>query len=145
MRHGEPDRPRAHAATATGALTAGRGTTVLSGGGSWTTGTIALNAGAVLRLDNSGGNLAGGRLNATGAVAGNAGTLEIVGASGGSTQNLGALTLNLGQTSIVTSGGPVTLTFASFTTPNTGSSLNLLGVSNIGTTNKEAANGGAVE
>jgi autotransporter-associated beta strand protein len=116
------------AATATGALTATRGRIILSGSGAWTTGTLALNPNAVLRIENAGSTA---RL-PTGAVAGNAGILQF---SGAATQSTGNLALNLGQTSITTDS-TLSLTFASVTVPNSGSSLNLLGVSNIGSTNK---------
>ena len=118
--------------TATGALTVNRNTVQLSGAGTWA-GTVVLNPIGTLTLDNTAGSV--NRLADAGAVTGQGGTLAIVGAGGGTTEVTGALTLNSVQTYITTSGGNVDLTFASVTFANSGSSLNLSGVSNLGTNN----------
>jgi autotransporter-associated beta strand protein len=123
--------------TATGALTVNRNLVVLSGAnGSWNSGTFALNPTGILQLDNSGGNNVLGRLSNAGTFAGNGGTLDIIGFSSGSTHTAGALVLNSVQSYITMEGGPVSLTFASVNFANSGSSLNLSGISNLGTTNK---------
>jgi autotransporter-associated beta strand protein len=130
--------------TATGSLTVNRNTVVLSGAnGSWNAGTVTLNPFGTLRLDNtvagsplSNANNNNNRLNASGAFTGNGGTLDIIGAPGGTTVTTGNLALNGVQTYITASGGPVTVNFASMTMPNSGSSLNLLGIASLGTTNK---------
>ena len=112
---------------ATGALTANRGVTVLSGaGGAWTAGTLAINAGGTLRLDNSGTNN-NDRLFNTGAFTMSGGTLDFIG--NGTVEVAGALTVNLIDASIAMSGsGTNSLTFASATFSNTGSSLDLSGI-----------------
>jgi autotransporter-associated beta strand protein len=124
---------------ATGALQATRSTITLSGtsGGSWNAGTTQVNPTGTLTLDNSGGNNAAGRLNDTGAFTGNGGTLNFINNGTSSTETTGALTLNNATTRITMSGaGSGTLTFASVTTPNTGSSLDLSTISGLGTTNQ---------
>ncbi|WP_395736830.1 autotransporter-associated beta strand repeat-containing protein [Prosthecobacter sp.] len=118
--------------TATGALTVNRNNIVLSGSGSWA-GSIVLNAAGVITLDNSAGSV--NRLADAGAVTGLGGTLNVIGAAGGTTETAGALTINSVQTYITTSGGNVGLTFASVSFANSGSTLNLSGISNLGTNN----------
>lgn len=138
--------------TATGALTVNRNTIVLSGagaaGGAWNLGTVTLNPIGVLTLDNSAGNTTAGvtsnRLSDTLAFTGQGGKLNIIGASGGTDEVVGALTLNNVQTFITltdnSGGAGNNLTFASVTFTNSatvnGSSLNLAGVPALGTTNK---------
>ncbi|MEO6788089.1 MAG: autotransporter-associated beta strand repeat-containing protein, partial [Chthoniobacteraceae bacterium] len=125
--------------TATGSLTVNRSLVVLSGAnGSWNNGTFTLQPTGILRLDNSGGNNVLGRLSNTGTFAGNGGTLDIIAATGGSTHTAGALTLNSVQSYITVDStlGGVDLTFAAVNFANSGSSLNLSGISSLGTTNK---------
>lgn len=126
--------------TAIGTLTASRSTITLSGtsGGSWNAGAVAFNPGATLTLDNSGGNNSAGRLNDTAAslVTGGGGTLNFISHSGGSSELAGALTLNSVQSNITMSGGAGTLTFASVNFANSGSSLDLGTIANLGSTNK---------
>ncbi|WP_395748858.1 autotransporter-associated beta strand repeat-containing protein [Prosthecobacter sp.] len=121
-----------HANTATGALTVNRNNIVLSGAGTWA-GSITLSAGGVITLDNSAGSV--NRLADAGAVTGQGGTLNIIGAAGGTTETTGVLTINSVQTFITTSGGNVGLTFASVNFANSGSTLNLSGISSLGTNN----------
>lgn len=125
---------------ATGALTASRGTVEISGAtGSWAAGTAAFNAGATLTLNNSGGNgpAVGGRLGDAAVITGNGGTLNFIGHSSGSSENAGQLLLNNTQSFITMSGaGANTLTFASVNFANSGSSLDLSGISNLGGSNK---------
>ncbi len=127
--------------TATGALTVNRNTITISGAsGSWNSGSVLLNPTGTLLLNNLTGDNASGRLNNTGAITGNGGTLEIIGSPTGTNEVAGPLTLNNVQTFIKmtdnTGGvGTNTLSFASVATPNTGSSLNLAGVPNLGTVN----------
>ncbi len=118
--------------TATGALTVNRNTVELSGSGVWA-GTVTLNPIGTLTLDNSGGNA--DRLADAGAFVGQGGTLNIIGNGGGTTEVTGAMTLNSVQSYITMSGGNVDLTFASVNFANSGSSLNLAGVSSLGTSN----------
>jgi autotransporter-associated beta strand protein len=127
-----------NANTATGALTINRNTVVLSGAnGAWNFGTVQLNPTGTLRLDNSLGDNPLGRLNNTGAFVGNGGRLDIIGDANGSTHTTGAFTVNSVQTYITMSGpGPNLINFASVNFANTGSSLNLTGIANLGTTNK---------
>ncbi len=124
---------------ATGALTVSRSTISLSGtsGGSWNAGTAVVNPTGTLTLDNSGGNNPAGRLFDTGAFTGQGGTLNIITDGTASSETTGALTLNNVQTKITMSGaGTNTLTFASATFPNTGSSLDLSTIANLGAANK---------
>lgn len=124
---------------ATGALTVSRGNTILSTvtGGSWNAGTVTLNAGGTLTLDNTLGDNAAGRLADAGAVTFNGGTLNLIGDANGTSEALGALTINNIQSWITMSGsGPNTLTFASVNFANSGSSLDLSGVPSLGSTNK---------
>ena len=131
-----------NAETASGALTVNRALVILSGpNGSWNNGSFVLNPTGTLRLDNTGGDNPAGRLSNTGAFTGNGGTIEIIGDADGSTHTAGPLTLNGVQTIIRmtdNTGGLGTnlLNFASVSFPNTGSSLNLLGVPLLGTVNK---------
>ncbi len=118
--------------TATGALTVNRNAVELSGSGAWS-GTVTLNPIGTLTLDNSGGNA--NRLADAGAFTGQGGVLNIIGNGGGTTEVTGALTLNSVQTYITMSGGNVDLTFASVNFANSGSSLNLGGIANLGTNN----------
>ena len=124
----------------TGALIASRSTITLSGaaGGSWNAGTVTLNPTGTLTLDNSvgsGGNDASGRIN--GAISGNGGTLNIISNGTASTQSSGVLTLTSIDTSITMSGaGTNSLTFASLTEANTGSSLDLSTITSLGSSNK---------
>ena len=119
--------------TATGALTVNRNDIKLSSSGNWA-GSVVLNPIGTLTLDNSGGSV--NRLADAGAFTGQGGTLSIIGAAGGTAEATGALTLNSVQTYINTSGGNVDLTFASVAFANSGSSLNLSGVSSLGVNNK---------
>ncbi|MBA4015748.1 MAG: hypothetical protein C0483_01025 [Pirellula sp.] len=121
-----------NANSATGALTVNRNTIELSGSGAWA-GTVTLNPIGTLTLDNGGGSV--NRLADAGALTGQGGTLNIIGAGGGTTEVTGGLTLNSVQTYITMSGGDVDLTFASVNFANSGSSLNLGGISNLGTDN----------
>ena len=131
------------AATATGQLIVNRELVVIRGAdGSWNNGTFALNPTGTLRLDNNfDGDNPSGRLSSAGAFAGNGGTLDIIGDSDGSAHNAGALTLNSVQTYITmtdNSGGTAVnkIEFDSVSFPNTGSSLNLMGVATLGTVNR---------
>ena len=121
--------------TATGALTANRGTISLAGAaGAWTAGTFTLNANGILQLDNSVTNN-NNRLFDTGAVTMNAGTLSLVGNA--TTELAGALTVNGIMGTINMSGtGSNTLTFASVNFANSGSSLDLTGITSLGVNNK---------
>ncbi|MFM9000225.1 MAG: beta strand repeat-containing protein, partial [Opitutia bacterium] len=111
---------------ATGALTANRGTTTLSGaGGAWTAGGVAVAAGGVLRLDNGTTNN-NDRLFNTGTFTMTGGTLDIVGNA--TTEVTGALTVNSIDGAITISGSGSSLTFASVNFANSGSSLDLSGV-----------------
>ncbi|MFN5805594.1 MAG: autotransporter-associated beta strand repeat-containing protein, partial [Opitutia bacterium] len=111
---------------ATGTLTASRGTTILSGAaGAWGAGRIATTAGGVLRLSNSVTNN-NDRLFNTGTVTMTGGTLDVVGNT--TAEVTGALTLNSIDGVITISGSGSSLTFASVTFANTGSSLDLSGV-----------------
>jgi autotransporter-associated beta strand protein len=126
---------------ATGALTASRGNIILSGtsGGTWNAGIVTLNAGGTLTLDNSGGENAAGRLFDTAAslFTANGGTLNFIGDANGTSETTGILTVNNVQSWINMSGaGPNTLTFASVNFANSGSSLDLTGTPNLGSTNK---------
>jgi autotransporter-associated beta strand protein len=125
--------------TATGALIVNRELVILSGpNGSWNFGTFTLNPTGIIRLDNSGGNNVLGRLSNAGTFTGQGGTLDIIGAAGGSSHSAGALTINSVQTYITMDDtlGAIDLTFASVNFANSGSSLNLIGVPSLGTTNK---------
>ena len=128
--------------TATGNLTVNRNTIVLSGtsGGSWNSGPVTVNPIGTLRLDNSGGDNPAGRLNNSGAFTGNGGTLDIISDSDGTSEVTGVLTLNSVQTFVTltdnSGGAGNTLTFDSVSLPNSGSSLNLAGVPNLGGINK---------
>ncbi len=136
-----------NANTATGALTVNRNTVVLSGagasGGAWA-GTVTVNPIGILRLDNGAGNTTAGttsnRLSDTNTFTGQGGTLDIIGATGGTNETVGPLTLNSVQTFITltdnSGGAGNTLTFASVNFANSGSSLNLAGIPQLGTTNK---------
>ncbi|MEQ1858297.1 MAG: autotransporter-associated beta strand repeat-containing protein [Chthoniobacteraceae bacterium] len=134
-----------NAATATGALTVNRELVILSGAnGSWNNGGFTLNPTGIIRLDNSGGNNVMGRLSNSSTFTGQGGTLDIIGFTGGSSHSAGALTINSVQTYITVDDddgtgpgtAPVDLTFASLNFTNSGSSLNLIGVPSLGTTNK---------
>ncbi|MCB1277100.1 autotransporter-associated beta strand repeat-containing protein [Prosthecobacter sp.] len=130
------------AATATGTLTVNRNLVILSGtNGSWNNGTFALNPTGIIRLDNSGGDNPSGRLSSAGAFAGQGGTLDIIGDADGSAHNAGPLTLNSVQTYItMTDGSGGTgvnkIEFDSVSFPNTGSSLNLIGIADLGSINR---------
>ncbi len=120
--------------TATGTLTANRGTVSLGGSGSWA-GGIAFNPTGTVTLDYSGGNV--NRLADAGAVTGNGGTLNFIGNSSGTSETTGTLTLNTAMSSIAMTGsGPNVLTFGSLATPNSGSSLDLSSIPSLGSTNK---------
>ncbi|OYW30829.1 MAG: hypothetical protein B7Z47_02930 [Chthoniobacter sp. 12-60-6] len=123
--------------TATGSLTANRGVVSLNGAaGAWSGGGVAANATGILRLDNSVSNNTNRVLN-TGAVTLAGGRLDFIGNSSGSTETFGALTLNAVDSTITMSGaGSNTLTFASVSFANTGSSLDLSGITGLGGTNK---------
>jgi len=111
---------------ATGTLTASRGTTVLGGAnGAWGAGNIATTAGGILRLDNGTTNNSN-RLFNTGTVTMTGGTLDVVGNT--TAEVTGALTVNSIDGVITMSGSGSSLTFASVTFANTGSSLDLSGV-----------------
>jgi autotransporter-associated beta strand protein len=125
------------ASTATGALTASRGTIKLDGAnGSWGAGTIALNSGGTLTLDNATTNN-NNRLFDTGAVTGNGGTLNMISNAANTTETVGALTLNNASTTINLSGvGNNTLTFASITHTNPGGAVDLTNTSSLGANNQ---------
>ena len=111
---------------ATGTLTASRGTTILGGAnGAWGAGNIATTAGGTLRLDNGTTNNSN-RLFNTGTVTMTGGTLDVVGNT--TAEVTGALTVNSIDGVITMSGSGSSLTFASVTFANTGSSLDLSGV-----------------
>ncbi|MDB6076165.1 MAG: hypothetical protein JWO89_3805, partial [Verrucomicrobiaceae bacterium] len=125
--------------TAVGALTANSGTVVLSGAsGAWTGGTASIGANptGILRLDNSGTeNL--NRILDTVAVNLSGGRLDFIGDGNGTTETMGVLTLGSVDSSITMSGaGPNVLTFASVLFPNTGSALDVSGITGLGSTNK---------
>lgn len=120
--------------TATGALVVNRNNIVLSGAGAWA-GSLTLNPIGTITLDNSAGNV--NRLADTGAVTAQGGTLALISNGTGTTEVTGALTLNSVQSYItISGGGSNTISFASTNFANSGSSLNLAGVSGLGTTNK---------
>jgi autotransporter-associated beta strand protein len=121
--------------TATGALTANRNTITINGAnGAWA-GSVAVNPLGTVTLDNSTVNA--NRLADAGAFTGQGGTLNLIGNASGTSETTGAMTLNSVQSYITMSGaGPNVLTFASVSFPNTGSSLNLSGVPDLGTTNQ---------
>ncbi|MEZ0276919.1 MAG: autotransporter-associated beta strand repeat-containing protein, partial [Roseimicrobium sp.] len=125
--------------TMTGTLTVNRGLVVMSGttGGSVNAATaVAINAGGILRLDNSGGDNVAGRIAAR-PVTIQGGVLELIGDADGTTETAAALAVNSATASIVMSGaGPNVLRFASVAFNNTGSSLDLGGIAGLGTTNK---------
>ncbi|TCO93623.1 autotransporter-associated beta strand protein, partial [Chthoniobacter flavus] len=124
--------------TATGVLTANRGLITLSGtsGGTWNAGTVAINSGGILRLDNGGGDNAAGRLQDAGAITVSGGTLDFIG-SGTTAEIAGAVTVNSAPFRITTSSGTGgTLTFASISFGASGSALDLNGVTGLGSTNK---------
>ncbi|MDP2325715.1 MAG: hypothetical protein Q8N51_17045, partial [Gammaproteobacteria bacterium] len=120
---------------ATGALTANRGLTVLSGAnGAWTAGTFTLNSNGTLQLDNSGTNN-DNRLSNTGVITFNGGILHLIG--NGTTEAAGALTVNgIMGTINMTGSGSNTLSFGTVNFANSGSSLDLSSISGLGTTNK---------
>ncbi len=121
--------------TATGALTANRNTITINGtNGAWA-GSVVVNPLGTVTLDNSTVNA--NRLADAGAFTGQGGTLNIIGNASGTSETTGALTLNSVQSYITMSGaGPNVLTFASVNFANTGSSLNLVGVPDLGTINQ---------
>ena len=111
---------------ATGTLTASLGTTVLSGAnGAWGAGNIATTSGGTLRLDNGTTNN-NNRLFNTGTVSLSGGTLNVIGNT--TAEVTGALTVNSIDGVITMSGSGSSLTFASVTFANSGSSLDLSGV-----------------
>ena len=123
--------------TATGTLTVQRGIVNLSGAdGSWA-GNIGLNGNGVLNLDNSVTENAN-RLNDTGTVTFSGGTLNFIADADGTAETTGAVTVNGTMGTINMSGGdgPNVLTFASVNFANSGSSLDLSGISELGATNK---------
>lgn len=127
--------------TLAGAVTLNRGSTTISGtaGSVNAVSGITINPTATLTLDNS---VAAGGNNAAGRIAGRAvtlagGTLNMVSNGTASTETAGVLTVNSVDGNITMSGaGTNTLTFASVSLANTGSSLNLSTISNLGTNNK---------
>ena len=131
------------AATATGTLTANRGTVTLSGAnGAWsgTAAAVTINAGGTLTLDNATNN--NNRLADAGAVNLMGGTLSLVGNA--TTEAAGALKA-CGSAAIAFSGtGSNTLTFASLDPTfytDARSALNLVGVADLGVTNKVKVTG----
>ncbi|MGV3664411.1 MAG: autotransporter-associated beta strand repeat-containing protein, partial [Prosthecobacter sp.] len=127
--------------TLAGAVTLNRGATTISGasGSVNAVSGITINPTATLTLDNSvvaGGNNTAGRI-AGRAVTLAGGTLSMVSNGTASTETAGALTLNSVDGNITMSGaGTNTLTFASVSLANTGSSLNLSTISSLGANNK---------
>jgi len=120
----------------TGTLTANRGLIELSGSGAFTgTANLTLNSGGTLRLNNSGGEAVriGGRN-----VIINGGTLDFIGDANGTNETAGTLTVN-GVTGFITMSGGASgtnkLTFSSVSFANTGSSLDLSTIANLGTSN----------
>ena len=131
------------AATATGTLTANRGTVTLSGAnGAWSgaSAPLTVNAGGVLTLDNATNN--NNRLADAGAVNLMGGTLSLIGNT--TTEAAGALKA-CGSAAIAFSGtGSNTLTFASLDPTfytDARSALNLVGVADLGVTNKVKVTG----
>ena len=118
--------------TQTGAFTINRGLVALSGttGGSLNSiSGLTLLAGGTLRLNDSGGVNAAGRLGAGTLITSSGGLLDFVGNSG--TLQFGSLTANLTSTALnMANAGSVT--FAGITLSNTGSSLDLTSIGSLG-------------
>jgi autotransporter-associated beta strand protein len=123
--------------TATGLLTANRGTISLAGAnGAWSTAgnTFTLNANGTLQLDNSVTNN-NNRMLDGGAVTFNGGTISLIGNT--TTETAGALTVNGIMGTISMSGiGSNTLTFGTTNFANSGSSLDLSSIASLGVNNK---------
>jgi autotransporter-associated beta strand protein len=120
------------ASTTTGSLTVNRGTATLAGAsGAWA-GTVNLNPTGTLTLDNTASSV--NRLADAQAVVGNGGTLNFIGNAAGSSETAGPLNLTNTQSTITmnVTGGTNILTFASLATGNTGSSLDLSSIANLG-------------
>lgn len=128
-----------NANTYDGATTIANGIVELSGNGSLDQNSVIVVEGnGKLRLDNSVTNLAD-RVNSASArdINLDGGTLEFIGNAAGSSETFGRLDINRnGMAKIIVSGGDSTLTFGGLNFANTGSSLNLVGIANLGTNNK---------
>jgi len=99
---------------------------------------ITVQGQGVLRLDNSVTNLTD-RVNSDNARDINLdhGALDFIGNAGGSSETFGRLDINgNGMAKITVSGGDSVLTFGSVNFANTGSSLSLNGIANLGTNNQ---------
>lgn len=132
-------------ATFTGSTTVNNGTLLLSGAngrlGGNSTAAVNINAPGNVTLDNVAANPGtANRLNAKPIVS-SAGTLNLIGNGAGSSETVGALTINSSPFKVNitdnTAGlGNNTLTFASIAIANSGSALDLSSISGLGSVNK---------
>ena len=116
-----------------GELRVDRGTAVLSGAGTLAGGVYVRNKGEFV-LDNDAQNLA--RISGRAVQIENGALFRLIGNAAGTTETAGALTLREGAGRILMSGAGVnTLGFASVSFANSGSVLDLYGITDLGVSN----------